>query len=92
MKKGMARRVDSLGRIVIPKEVRDAFGIVAGTPLVLSVEGERLVYTKADGGSDVARALDEAIAAIGKHNALDERAAEKIRAALEQARAALDTK
>lgn len=30
---GVVRRVDDLGRIVIPKEIRDRMGIVRGTPI-----------------------------------------------------------
>ena len=87
VKKGMARRVDRLGRIVIPKEVRDAFGIVEGTPLLLSVEGERLVYTRADAAPDVVSALDDAIAAVRERGALDEMTAARLCAALTEAKA-----
>lgn len=87
VKKGFARRVDRLGRIVIPKEVRDAFGIVEGTPLLLSVEGDRLVYTKADGAPDVLSAIDDAIAAVRDRAALDGAAASRLCAALAEARA-----
>lgn len=86
MKKGFARRVDRLGRIVIPKEVRDAFGIVEGTPLLLSVEGERLVYTKADAAPDVISAIDEAIAAAREGEKLDSATASRLCAALVEAR------
>ncbi|MBR4745194.1 MAG: AbrB/MazE/SpoVT family DNA-binding domain-containing protein [Clostridia bacterium] len=34
---GMIRRVDELGRIVIPKEIRSTFGLKTGSPLDISV-------------------------------------------------------
>ena len=86
MKKGFTRKVDRLGRIVIPKEVRDSLGIVEGTPLVLSVEGERLVYSMADGASDVRRAIDDALSALEEHGAHDSVAA-RLRCALAEASA-----
>lgn len=44
--KGMARRVDGLGRIVIPVEIRHALGISQGDYLELSVSGGRLICSK----------------------------------------------
>jgi transcriptional pleiotropic regulator of transition state genes len=40
---GMARRIDPLGRIVIPKELREKFSIPAGTPLQMDIDGDCLV-------------------------------------------------
>ena len=40
---GMARRVDALGRIVIPRELRDKLSILPKTPLQLDIEGECLI-------------------------------------------------
>ena len=36
---GMIRRVDDLGRIVIPKEIRRSVGIREGEPLEIFIEG-----------------------------------------------------
>ena len=46
MKTGMTRPVDSLGRIVIPKEIRNTFNLVEGTKIELAVEGDRIIITK----------------------------------------------
>ncbi|OJF17252.1 MAG: hypothetical protein A6D91_10445 [Bacillaceae bacterium G1] len=40
---GMVRRIDDLGRVVIPKELRDTFGWPPGTPLEVFVDGETVV-------------------------------------------------
>lgn len=37
---GIVRRVDDLGRVVIPKEIRRAIGIREGTPLEIFVDKE----------------------------------------------------
>lgn len=43
---GIIRRVDDLGRIAIPKTVRNAMGIAEGTPLELFTEKGSLIYKK----------------------------------------------
>ena len=43
---GIIRRVDDLGRISIPKTVRNVMGITEGTPLELFTEKGALIYKK----------------------------------------------
>lgn len=43
---GMARKVDDLGRIVIPAEMRKSFGIKDGDLLDILVEGEQIILSK----------------------------------------------
>ncbi|WP_457786213.1 AbrB/MazE/SpoVT family DNA-binding domain-containing protein [[Kitasatospora] papulosa] len=43
---GIVRRVDELGRVVIPKELRRTLGIAEGDPLEIFVDGERIVLGK----------------------------------------------
>jgi len=43
---GIVRRVDDLGRIVIPMELRKTLGIRVKDPLAIYVEGERIILTK----------------------------------------------
>ena len=43
---GMTRRVDELGRVVIPKEIRTILKIKEGTPLEIFVEGDTLLFKK----------------------------------------------
>ncbi len=43
---GMIRKVDSLGRIVIPATLRSSLGVESGDLLEMTVEGEALVLKK----------------------------------------------
>ncbi|UED70735.1 AbrB/MazE/SpoVT family DNA-binding domain-containing protein [Brevibacillus sp. HD3.3A] len=40
---GIVRKIDHLGRIVLPKELRDTFRWKTGTPLEVYVDGETVV-------------------------------------------------
>ena len=43
------RRIDELGRIVIPKEIRKLMGIEAGAPMIITDENKNMVtFTKYD--------------------------------------------
>lgn len=46
MKTGIVRRVDDLGRITIPRNVREMVGITDGTPMEISVEGAKICLEK----------------------------------------------
>lgn len=43
---GIVRRVDDLGRIVLPMELRRTLGINVRDPMSISVEGERIIVAK----------------------------------------------
>ncbi|MDI6715547.1 MAG: AbrB/MazE/SpoVT family DNA-binding domain-containing protein [Actinomycetota bacterium] len=43
---GIVRRVDELGRIVIPMELRRTFGIEIKDPLEIFVDGDSIVLSK----------------------------------------------
>ncbi len=43
---GIVRRIDDLGRIVIPKEVRRALEIREGCPMELLVDGDKIILKK----------------------------------------------
>ncbi|MCR6850253.1 AbrB/MazE/SpoVT family DNA-binding domain-containing protein [Bacillus sp. IBL03825] len=43
---GVTRKVDELGRVVIPKELRNTLGIKEKSPLEIFVEGENIVLQK----------------------------------------------
>ncbi len=43
---GVVRKIDELGRIVLPSELRRVFGIREGDELEISVEGERIILQK----------------------------------------------
>ena len=40
---GVIRKVDELGRIVIPKELRDVLGIQIKSPLEIFVEADKII-------------------------------------------------
>ena len=43
---GIVRRIDDLGRVVIPKELRRVHGIEEGDPLEFFVDGDRIVLRR----------------------------------------------
>jgi transcriptional pleiotropic regulator of transition state genes len=43
---GIVRRIDDLGRIVLPMELRRTLGIHVKDPLSISVDGERIILEK----------------------------------------------
>ncbi len=43
---GIVRKVDELGRIVIPMELRRTFGIEVKDPIEIYVEGDKIILTK----------------------------------------------
>lgn len=51
MKTGIVRRVDDLGRITIPRNVREMVGITDGTPMEISVEGAKICLEKYSNGN-----------------------------------------
>lgn len=59
---GMVRRVDRLGRLVLPKEIRKAMGIAEGTPMEIFTTAEGIVikkYYPELGLSDILKNLNE---------------------------------
>ncbi|ELK47213.1 AbrB/MazE/SpoVT family DNA-binding domain-containing protein [Halobacillus sp. BAB-2008] len=57
---GIVRKLDELGRVVIPKEVRDSQGWQPGQPLEMFMDGESMVlsaYGKAQEKEDVLEEL-----------------------------------
>ncbi len=43
---GVVRKIDELGRIVLPSELRKVFGIREGDQLDISVQGEQIILQK----------------------------------------------
>lgn len=46
MKTGIIRRIDDLGRVVIPRDIRQKMNIKEGDPLEISVEGNKVCFEK----------------------------------------------
>ena len=43
---GVVRRVDEIGRLVIPKEIRKVYGIEHGTPMEFFIDNENIIIRK----------------------------------------------
>jgi len=43
---GITRRVDHLGRVVVPKEIRREFGIEKKDSVEIFVEGDKIIFRK----------------------------------------------
>ena len=56
---GMVRKVDDLGRVVLPKEIRTNLGIDVGVPVEFYVDGELLIIKKYDAAGSVAELVDK---------------------------------
>lgn len=62
---GIVRKVDELGRIVLPVELRRTQGIAEGDALEIYVEENRIVLQKYVRGCDACESLDE-LTTVGK--------------------------
>lgn len=67
MKTGIIRRIDDLGRIVIPKEVRRALHIGEGDPLEISTSGRNIVLTPYELLSEMDYILTPCVEALSAH-------------------------
>jgi transcriptional pleiotropic regulator of transition state genes len=47
---GIVRKVDDLGRVVLPKELRNTLGIDQKDPIEIFVDGDRIVLKKYEPG------------------------------------------
>lgn len=43
---GIVRRIDDLGRIVIPKEIRKSLGLKEGTPMEVFIDNDGVVFKR----------------------------------------------
>ena len=70
---GMVRRVDELGRIVIPKEIRKTLKIKEGEPLEIYVEKDNLLlkkYSKVGSSTEIAESVVTALTEITEKSVL----------------------
>jgi len=61
---GIVRRIDDLGRVVIPKELRRVFEIKEGDPLEIFVDGNGIILRKYAPGCVLCGETDAPIAPI----------------------------
>jgi transcriptional pleiotropic regulator of transition state genes len=63
---GMARKIDDLGRIVIPAETRRLFNIREGDQLAISIEGSNIVLRKLESTCTFCGSTDHVASFKGK--------------------------
>lgn len=68
---GIVRRVDDLGRIVIPREVRNKLHIEDGQPMELYIEDDSVIFKKYDYTENAEAAIRKAISYIGEEYELN---------------------
>ncbi|WP_025847653.1 AbrB/MazE/SpoVT family DNA-binding domain-containing protein [Paenibacillus ehimensis] len=61
---GMVRKIDHLGRIVIPMELRRTLGIDKNDPLEIFVNGEEIVLRKYAPGCSLCGRVDKPLASL----------------------------
>jgi AbrB family transcriptional regulator (stage V sporulation protein T) len=70
---GLIRRIDDLGRIVIPKETRRSLRIKSGEPLEIFVEDEMIIlkkYSSMNGLEDLSQNYADTISSLTKRNVI----------------------
>lgn len=55
---GIVRRIDDLGRVIVPKEIRRTMRIKEGDPLELFMEGEYVCFRKYSTAPELKGAID----------------------------------
>lgn len=64
---GIVRKLDDLGRIVIPMELRRLFGIATHDSLEIFVEGDKIILEKAEPSCAIDGRMDDLIEYKGKY-------------------------
>ena len=68
---GVVRKIDELGRVVLPSELRKVFGIREGDQLEISVEGEQIILQKRQDSCTFCGAEDPAVEYKGRRVCAD---------------------
>lgn len=55
---GIVRRIDQLGRVVLPKETRDAMELPEGTPMEIYTDDNTIVIKKYQPGCVICNSMD----------------------------------
>lgn len=69
---GIVRRIDDLGRLVIPKEIRRTYQIKEGDPFELFTEGEFICFKKYSTEPELKSTIDRLHQIIYEENVLDD--------------------
>ena len=69
---GIIRRIDDLGRVVIPKEIRRTLGIREGDPLEIYIQNDMVCYKKFNAEGELGGLLDKVYLLLEEKNELSE--------------------
>lgn len=87
---GIIRRIDDLGRVVIPKEIRRTCGIHEGDPLEIWLDNDCVVFKRYDAATGSKLAIERALDDIRSDWDLDNATRQDVVAKLKEAIAVLD--
>lgn len=62
---GIVRKIDNLGRIIVPKELRKSFNINEGDPLEVYTDGDNIILKKYTPGCHCCKNVDNLIEVLG---------------------------
>lgn len=82
---GIVRRIDDLGRIVIPKEVRKRLNIREGDPFELYLDGETVVLKKYDYLENARQAVESTLQYVENDDDLPQNVSRSVRDKLTEA-------
>ncbi|MFW5995870.1 MAG: AbrB/MazE/SpoVT family DNA-binding domain-containing protein [Halanaerobiaceae bacterium] len=63
---GIVRKIDELGRIVIPKELRKTMGISKKTPMEIYVDKDKIIFKKYQPGCTFCGSIDHIVEYKGR--------------------------
>jgi len=69
---GIIRRIDDLGRVVVPKEIRRTLGIREGDPLEVFINDDMVCYKKYNAEGELVGLLDKVYLLLEEKNELSE--------------------
>lgn len=87
---GMVRRIDDLGRVVIPKDIQHKIGINEGDPFEIFVEGEAVIFKKYDAANDIKAAIESAKRVVSNDADISTEKSAAVIAKLEEAKRLLE--
>ena len=61
---GIVRRIDDLGRVVVPKEIRRSLNIREGDPLELFLDGDKVYFQKYIPTEEYSSSIDHLISLL----------------------------
>lgn len=64
---GIVRKIDPLGRLVLPKEIRDVLDIPEGTPMEIYTEGESIILKKYESACIFCGEVEDVSVHMGKN-------------------------